>query len=354
MSFAGGGSDLPAFYRRFGGAVVSAAIDKYIYVTVNKKFDSRIRVSYSVTEEVESVAEINHRIVRAALQKLDLPGGLEITSIADIPSRGTGLGSSSSFTVGLLLALHAYKSQYISSGDLAAESCQVEIELCGEPIGKQDQYAAAFGGLNFIRFQPDDSVTVEPILCNRETLMHLQSQLVTFYTGITRQASSILAQQSVSAGSSAPTQRLMRRLKGLAFDLRTELNHGQLEALGEIMDEGWCLKREIHAGISNSDIDDYYAAAKRAGALGGKLLGAGGGGFLTFFAPADTHTQIEKAIGLRRVPICFEPSGSRILLYHNPLPAHSTLQLRESFPRLESKLAGIPASIEPLDGVWAV
>ena len=323
MSFAGGGSDLPAFYRRFGGAVVSTAIDKYVYVTVNKKFDSAIRISYSQTEEVDCINDIHHPIVRATLTKLGISGGLEITSIADIPSRGTGLGSSSSFTVGLLLALHAYESKYISAGDLAAESCGVEIDLCGEPIGKQDQYAAAFGGLNFIRFEPDDSVRVEPILCSREALTCLESQLVTFYTGRTRSASSILAEQTQNAESNRATQRLMRRMKGLAFDLRTELNQGRLDALGEIMDEGWFLKREIHGGISSPEIDECYAAAKTAGALGGKLLGAGGGGFLTFFAPPESHAQIEKAIGLRRVPVCFESSGSRILLYHNPVSADS-------------------------------
>jgi D-glycero-alpha-D-manno-heptose-7-phosphate kinase len=318
MSFAGGGTDLPAFYRRFGGAVVSTAIDKYVYVNVNKKFDSAIRVSYSRMEEVGSVGEIAHPIVRSSLLKLGIPGGLEITSIADIPSRGTGLGSSSSFAVGLLLALHAYESRFISPGDLADESCQVEIELCGEPIGKQDQYAAAYGGFNFIRFEPDDSVSVEPILGSAEMLRRLQDSLITFYTGRTRQASSILAEQSQGAESDAATQQLMQRMKTLAYDLRAELNQGRIEALGEIMDEGWRLKREVHTGVSSPEIDEYYAAAKRAGALGGKLLGAGGGGFLTFFAPPETHAAIEKALELRRLPVAFERSGSRVLLYHQP------------------------------------
>jgi D-glycero-alpha-D-manno-heptose-7-phosphate kinase len=318
MSFAGGGTDLPAFYRQFGGAVVSTAIDKYVYVNVNKKFDSAIRVSYSRTEEVGSVPEIAHPIVRSSLLKLGIPGGLEITSIADIPSRGTGLGSSSSFAVGLLLALHAYESRFISPGDLADESCQVEIELCGEPIGKQDQYAAAYGGLNFIRFEPDDSVIVEPILGSTEMLRRLQDSLITFYTGRTRQASSILAEQSQGAQSSVTTQQLMQRMKALAYDLRAELNRGRIEALGEIMDEGWQLKREVHTGVSSPEIDECYAAAKKAGALGGKLLGAGGGGFLTFFAPPEAHPAIEKALDLRRLPVGFERSGSRVLLYHKP------------------------------------
>ena len=196
VSFAGGGSDMRSFYRRFGGAVLSTTIDKYVYVTVNKKFDDWIRLSYSRTEEVKSVDQVEHPLVRAALRELSIPGGVEITSIADIPSKGTGLGSSSSFTTGLLLALHAYQSSYISPGDLAEQSCRIEIDLCGEPIGKQDQYAAAFGGLNFIRFEPDDSVIVEPILCSGDKLLQLESSLVTFYTGQTRQASTILAEQT--------------------------------------------------------------------------------------------------------------------------------------------------------------
>lgn len=319
MSFAGGGSDLPSFYRQFGGAVVSSAIDKYIYVNVNKKFDNGIRVSYSRTEEVESVDKIEHPLVRAALQKLEIPGGLEITSIADIPSRGTGLGSSSSFTVGLLLALHAYESRYVSPGELAEESCTVEIELCGEPIGKQDQYAAAYGGLNFYRFEPDDSVIVEPILCSGDKLHKLQSSLVTFYTGNTRAASSILAAQSQQAQSSKTTQDLLSRMTKLAYELRAELDNGNIQALGDILDEGWRLKREVHPGVSSSTIDEWYAAAKKAGAVGGKLLGAGGGGFLTFFAPPEKHEAITASLGLRRIDLCLERSGSRVLLYHNPL-----------------------------------
>lgn len=332
ISFAGGGSDLPSFYRQFGGAVVSTTVSKYVYINVNRKFDDWIRLSYSKTEEVERVEEIQHRIVRAALLKLHLSGGLEITSIADIPSTGTGLGSSSSFTVGLLLALHAFQSRYRSPADLAEESCTVELEMCGEQIGKQDQYAAAYGGLNFIRFEPDDSVIVEPILCSGEVLWELQSCLVTFYTGKTRQASSILQEQSQMAIADQPTQALLHRMSRLAHDLRTELNAGHVHALGAILDEGWRLKREVHHQVSNSAIDQWYAAAKAAGAIGGKLLGAGGGGFLTFFAPPDRHASIEKALGLRRVDLSLERSGSRVLLYHDPevRAGPSTEKLRKS------------------------
>ena len=326
MSFAGGGSDLPAYYRRFGGAVVSTAIDKYIYINVNKKFDDWIRVSYSRTEEVRTADEVEHPVVRACLRKLGIAGGLEITSIADIPSRGTGLGSSSSFTTGLLLALHAHRSRYVSPSDLAEESCHIEIDSCGERIGKQDQYAAAFGGMNFIRFQPDDSVLVEPILCSVEHLQRLQSSLLMFYTGKTRSASSILVEQSAQAESSSITQALLGRMVHLAHELRAELNRGNVDALGAVLDEGWQLKREVHPAVSNSIIDDWYAAAKRAGAAGGKLLGAGGGGFLVFYAPPEKHPAIELALGLKRIDVCLEPSGSRVLLYHKPLPRMAKAQ----------------------------
>ena len=317
MSFAGGGSDLPAFYRQFGGAVVSTAIDQYIYINVNKKFDNGIRVSYSRTEEVAAVAQVQHPIVRESLNQLGIAGGIEITSIADIPSRGSGLGSSSSFTVGLLLALHAYQSRYVSPSELASEACRVEIDLCGEPIGKQDQYAASFGGLNFIRFEPDDSVIVEPILCSAKAAAKLEASLVTFYTGQTRQASSILAEQAQLAESERPTQQLLQRMMELAYTLRRELNSGNIDAVGQILDEGWRLKRQVHPLVSNSAIDQWYAAAKREGAIGGKLLGAGGAGFLTFFAPPDKHEAIQQALGLRRIDIRLERSGSRVLLYHD-------------------------------------
>lgn len=316
VSFAGGGSDMRSYYRKFGGAVLSTAIDRYVYVTVNKKFDDWIRLSYSRTEEVQTVDEIQHPLVRAALRELSITGGVEITSVADIPSRGTGLGSSSSFTAGLLLALHAFKSSYISPGNLAEQSCKIEIDVCGEPIGKQDQYAAAFGGLNFIRFEADESVIVEPILCSSENLLRIESSLVTFYTGFTRQASTVLSEQTALTESCEVTQSLIHRMVSLAWQLRDELNSGNIHALGEVMDEGWRLKREIHSGVSNSEIDNLYNTAIRAGAVGGKLLGAGGGGFMTFFAPPEKQDQIEAAVGLRRVDFSLARSGSRVLLYH--------------------------------------
>src|ERR1041385_8859272 len=212
MSFVGGGSDVPSFYRKFGGAVVSTAINKFVYITLNEKFDHRVRVSYSRTEEADMVAEIQHPLVRESMRLLEVKGGLEITSIADIPSKGSGLGSSSSFTVGLLHALHAYSGRYASAEQLAAEACHIEIDRCGEPIGKQDQFAAAFGGFNFIEFNPDESVFVEPILCQRTTLQRLQENILVFYTGITRSASGILKDQQAGVASEQEKQKMLGRM----------------------------------------------------------------------------------------------------------------------------------------------
>ena len=218
MSFVGGGSDLPVFYRKYGGAVVSTAINKFVYVTVNQKFDDRIRLSYSKTEDAKSAEKIKHPLVREALQMLGIRGGIEITSIADIPAKGTGLGSSSSFTVGLLNALHAFANRYAAAEKLAQESCAIEIE----PIGKQDQYAAAYGGFNLIEFNPDDSVSVEPIICKRETLKQLQENTLVFYTGITRSASALLKTQGAAVASDKAKQKAMKRMVELAHNLKAE------------------------------------------------------------------------------------------------------------------------------------
>ena len=318
MSFVGGGSDLPSFYRKHGGAVVSTAINKFVYITLNEKFDHRVRVSYSRTEEADTVAEIQHPLVREAMTLLNCPGGLEITSIADIPSKGSGLGSSSAFTVGLLHALHAYSGRGTSAEQLATEACAIEIERCGEPIGKQDQYAAAFGGINFIEFNPDDSVSVEPIMCKRETLLKLQENILVFYTGISRSASAILRNQQEAVASSAAKQKMLQRMTQLARDLRAELQKDDIAAFGEIIHEGWELKRGMTGEISSEEINAWYAAARGAGATGGKLLGAGSGGFLMFYAPRERHEAIASAMkGLRQIPVSFEPQGSRIIFVHD-------------------------------------
>ena len=318
LSLVGGGSDLPVFYRRFGGAVVSTAIDQFVYVTINKKFDEKIRVSYSRTEEARSVERIRHPLVREAMRLLEIKGGVEITSIADIPARGTGLGSSSSFTVGLLHVLHAYAERYTSAEQLAREACVIELERCGEPIGKQDQYAAAFGGLNFIQFHPDDSVTVEPIICKRETIQELQDHTLFFYTGLTRSASAILKHQQTGLAAEKKKQNVTRRMAELAHSLRRELQQNRVVSVGDLVHEGWCLKKSLASGISSGQLDEWYLKARKAGAIGGKLLGAGAGGFFMFHAPPERHDAIARALApLRRMKFRFEPQGSRIIFVHH-------------------------------------
>ena len=318
MSFVGGGSDLPVFYRKFGGAVVSTAINQFVYITVNKKFDEKIRVSYSKTEEARSIGRIKHPLVREAMKLVGSDGGMEITSVADIPGRGSGLGSSSTFTVGLLHALHAYAGRYASAEELARQACEIEIGRCGEPIGKQDQYAAAYGGLNFIQFLPDDSVSVEPIICRAETLAQLQAHTVCFYTGITRSASAILEGQQSGLASERKKQNVTKKMVALAHQLRRELQQNRVAAFGEVIHEGWLLKKSLADGITTDLIDGWYEKARRAGAVGGKLLGAGTGGFLMFYAPPERHEAIARALGeLRRMDFRFEPSGSRIIFVHH-------------------------------------
>ena len=315
MSFVGGGSDLPAFYREEIGAVLSTSIDKYMYITVNKKFDGRIRLNYSRTEEADHSSQVHHPLVREALAMTGIDGGIEIASMADIPSKGSGLGSSSSFTVGLLNALHAYKHQYVSKEALARLACEIEIQRCGEPIGKQDQYAAAFGGLNLIRFHPDESVSVDPIICQPSLLAKLDASILVFFTGRTRSASAVLANQS-TAMQSIDQRKLMRRMVELAFELKHELESGSLDQFGAILDENWRLKAQLTAGITDPQIDDWYATGMAHGAKGGKLLGAGNGGFMMFYAPPDRHQEIQNAMpDLRPVKIHFDSNGAQISFY---------------------------------------
>lgn len=314
VSFAGGGTDLRAFYGRERGAVLSAAIDKYIYITVNRKFDHRVRASYSVTEMVDHASELRHELIREALKLVGIDGGIEITSISDVPSRGTGLGSSSSYTVGLLNALYAFTGRLANAEQLAAEACQIEIEVCGKPIGKQDQYIAAYGGMQFIAFNPDESVFTDPIPCARELKHELQSSLLMLYTGVTRSANDVLSTQQSNTQNSSDTFAILRQMRDHADALRVRLCAGNLDGFGEILHDGWTLKRQVAAGITSAAIDEWYDRARRHGAIGGKLLGAGGGGFLLLCAHPDHHEEICRALPeLRPMPFQFEPQGSKII-----------------------------------------
>lgn len=318
MSFVGGGSDLPSFYRKYGGAVVSTAIDKYIYITVNKKFDNSLRLSYSKTENVTSSQQLEHKLVKAVLSELNISGGLEITTIADVPSSGTGLGSSSSFTVGLLNALNAYNGSYTSAEALGHNSCKIEIDICNEPIGKQDQYAAAYGGFNFIAFNQDDSVDVQPIIFPKTLQEQLQNNILMFYTGITRSASHILKSQSELLTSTTKTQEITKTMTSLAYQLRDSLHNQSIDTFGEVLHENWLLKKSLINEISSSHIDAWYNKAMKAGAIGGKLLGAGAGGFLIFYAHKDAHAAIIASLkDLKLIKFRFENTGSRIIYYNN-------------------------------------
>jgi D-glycero-alpha-D-manno-heptose-7-phosphate kinase len=314
ISFAGGGSDLSAFYEEEQGAVVSTAIDKYIYITVNPKFDHKIRASYSVTEIVDGVDELKHELIREALHMLKIKEGIEITSISDIPSQGTGLGSSSSYTVGLLNALYAYSGHMAGAERLADEACHIEIERCRKPIGKQDQYIAAYGGLQFIRFNPDGSVFTDPVICSPTTRKRLQTRLLLLYTGLTRSADDILSEQTRETKSNEAKRVSLKRMVSLAHQLCEALGQEDIDAFGEILHAGWLEKRKLATNISNPHIDDWYERARAAGAIGGKLLGAGGGGFLLLYADPAHHSDICRALPeLRPIPFHFCPQGSKVI-----------------------------------------
>jgi D-glycero-alpha-D-manno-heptose-7-phosphate kinase len=314
ISFAGGGSDLPAFYRQDPGAVVSTAIDKYIYVTVNSKFDDRIRASYSRTEIVDCVDELQHELIREALKMVRVCRGIEITSISDIPSQGTGLGSSSTYTVGLLNALYAHRNYFAGAERLSKEACSIEIERCSKPIGKQDQYIAAFGGLKFIRFNPDESVFVDPVICAPETRRKLQDGLLMLYTGLVRSADNILSEQSRNTATDDVKRTSLRRMVELAEQMCEALLRNDLGGFGELLHEGWMEKRKLATGISKPCIDEWYERARTHGAIGGKILGAGGGGFLLLYAPSEKHPAICEALPeLRPISFRFEPQGSKLI-----------------------------------------
>ena len=311
VSFVGGGTDLPAFYKHHQGAVISMTVKKYVYITVNRRFDDSLRLSYSKTEIVEKLDQVNHPLFREALRLTGAHAGIESTSIADVPS-GTGLGSSSSFAVGLLHGLHAFLGRHKSAEDLAAEACRLEIEILGEPIGKQDQYAAAFGGLRRYSFNPDGSVFVAPVISSAETKQYLLDRLLFFYVGGSRDAREILHTQSQQTGNNLDH---LRKLCELVDRFHEILVRGtQLDDLGDLLHQNWLLKKRLASDISNSRVDDFYERARKAGALGGKLLGAGSGGFLMLFAPEyKKHSVRESLRDLREVPFEFEPEGSKII-----------------------------------------
>jgi D-glycero-alpha-D-manno-heptose-7-phosphate kinase len=315
ISFAGGGSDLPSFYRQAPGAVVSTTIDKYMYVAIHPYFHNKLRVRYAKTEDVDSIEQIQHPLVRESLKLVGHSSaderGMEIASFADVPA-GTGMGSSSSFTVCVLHALHAIRGEEPNADRLAREACEVEIDRAKEPIGKQDQYAAAFGGLNLIEFNPDETVKVLPVRCPEEVRRSFEQHLMMFYVGQERSASDILRRQGASMSAIEKFQQV-EKIVALSYELRDTLERGDVTPIGDLLDRGWQIKSKLAAGISDPKIDSYYSAAKNAGASGGKLLGAGGGGFLLIFCEPTKQAAVRAALGLREMRFRFSTEGSRIL-----------------------------------------
>lgn len=312
ISFVGGGTDLASYYRTGYGAVVNATIDKYMYITLNKRFDDSIRVSYSTTEIVDRVEDIRHDIVREALKMTGVTRGIEITSISDIPA-GTGLGSSSSFAVGLLNALYTYKGQQRSAHELAQKACSLEIEVLGRPIGKQDQFAAAYGGVNYFRFNSDESVMYRPVSLPKGELEKLNNRLSMWYTGVSRSADGILARQNADTGKNLAALNDMR---AQADELPVKLcEQGAAPALAAALHVGWMKKKSLAGGISSAHIDELYEKALQNGALGGKILGAGGGGFLLLYCDADRREQLAGALGLRELHFRLTNHGSRVVFF---------------------------------------
>ncbi len=313
ISFAGGGSDLEEYYRTGYGAVVSTAIDKYIYITVNQKFDDAIRVSYSKTEIVNRIDEIEHNVIRESLRLAGIEKKIEIVYMADIPlgSAGIGLGSSSGLAVGVLNALYAHKGIFASANRLAKEACQIEIDILKHPIGKQDQYICAYGGMNYIQFNRDGTVFVDPIICKTETKKKFHSCLMLFYTGMMRVSSSILNEQRSKTHTNLA---YLDRMVELAKQTKDLLNNNKIDGIGELLHEGWTLKKKLASGISNNQIDDYYERALNAGAVGGKILGAGAGGFLLLYCEEKNQPAVREALkDLKESPFTFEPQGSKII-----------------------------------------
>ncbi len=317
VSFAGGGTDLKAFYGKEQGAVLSTAIDKYVYMTVNKKFEDDVRVKYSKTENVKSANELEHPLFRETMKLTGITNGVEITSVADVPTKGSGLGSSSTFTVGLLNALYAYKGQHTTAEKLAKEACKIEIDVLKEPIGKQDQYIAAYGGFNYIQFMPDGNVRVDPVIVKKDVLEEIESNMSLFYTGIERKSSDILTVQK-KVTSETEKFEILKKMRDIASEMRDVLHDGETEKFGALLHGGWELKKKLVGEISNQVIDDIYSKARKAGATGGKICGAGGGGFVLIYAPDGKIEKVRQALkGHKELKFKFAQEGSKIIFIEN-------------------------------------
>jgi D-glycero-alpha-D-manno-heptose-7-phosphate kinase len=313
VSFVGGGSDLKAFYSRQDGQVVCAAIDKFVYAIVKERFDDLIYINYSRKETVARVDEIQHDLVREAMKITGVDKGIEITTLADIPSSGSGLGSSSSITVALLHALYAHRNVLVTAEQLAREACRIEIDILGKPIGRQDQYAAAYGGVNRLIFNKDDNVQRHVIRMDHGVARKFASSLLLYFTGITRSADAILNRQK-SNMDDHEKRTVMRAMVDLVEPFAGAMERGQIEDCGRLLSRNWEFKQQMAHGISNPVIDAMHARAMQAGALAGKVCGAGGGGFLLLIVPRENQNRVFEAMAeFRELPFMIEESGSKVI-----------------------------------------
>jgi D-glycero-alpha-D-manno-heptose-7-phosphate kinase len=314
ISLGGGGTDLPSYYREHEGFLIAAAIDKYVYIMLHKRFVPQILLKYSQLEEVDAIEDVRHPLIREALRLTGADSYIEIASMADVPA-GTGLGSSGSFTTGLLKALHSMNRTIIGSAELAEQACAIEIDRLGEPVGKQDQYIASFGGLTCFTFARDGSVTAEPLNITRETLANLEDNLILFYTGISRSAGAILQeQQTRTVSNDAAMIENLHFVKKLGLQSRDALEQGNLWRFAELMNVHWQYKRERSGKMTNAQVDDWYELGRRSGAMGGKLIGAGGGGFLMFYT--EDKVRLRHAMigaGLQEMRFRFDFEGTKLL-----------------------------------------
>ena len=311
ISFFGGGTDFPSFFMEEGGCVLSSAIDKYIFVTVKKRFDRKLRIGYTQTEMVDDVSQIHHEMIREALLLTGVSQGIEVTTMGDIPSEGSGLGSSSTVTVGAVHALHTYLGNIVTMEQLAREACDIEIGRLGKPIGIQDQYIAAYGNLRFFEFCPDGQVKVQKVILDADLRRELNDRFLLFFTGISRKADSVLTEQKSNIKD---RMNVLREIRDMAYQAKSDLQAGQFDAFGSLLHQSWELKKRMAGQISNGAIDEMYDAARRGGAMGGKITGAGGGGFILLCAPHEKHQAIRQALnGLQELPFQLEPDGTKVI-----------------------------------------
>jgi len=311
ISFFGGGTDFPSFFMEEGGCVLSSAIDKYIFVSVKERFDEKLRVGYTQTEMVDSVDEIQHELIRESLRMTGIRSSLEVTTMGDIPSEGSGLGSSSTVTVGALHALYTYLGEMVSAETLAREACNIEMDVLKKPIGIQDQYIAAYGNLRYFEFLPDGQVKAEKVTLDLETRRGFNDRFLLFFTGVSRRADTILREQKENIKDRIS---LLREIKQMVHEAKKFLANGDFDAFGLLLHESWMLKKSLAGSITNGAIDDMYELARRSGAIGGKITGAGGGGFLLLYVPYEKQLSVRKALcGLRELPFRLESDGTKVI-----------------------------------------